>query len=182
MSDNMWERNSETRNSSLPAGPGAERHEEMLMQTYETIFVTTPILTDDEERTTVDAMAQIIADGGGNMATNDRMGRRRLAYPIQKHNDGVYIRFLYDAEAEIPKELERKLKLSDRILRSLTIRMEPKWAIASKEQAIKDAQERVEAAEREKAEKAEAERLAALAPPPEEAAAPVEGSEAAVGT
>jgi small subunit ribosomal protein S6 len=138
------------------------------MQTYETIFVTTPILTDDEEKTTVDAMAQIVADGGGNMVTNDRMGRRRLAYPIQKHNDGVYIRFLYDADSEIPKELERKLRLSDRILRSLTIRMEPKWAIASKEQAVKDAQERIEAAEREKAEKAEAERLAALAPPPSE--------------
>lgn len=134
------------------------------MHTYETIFITTPVLTDDEERTTVDAMAQIIADGGGTMATNDRLGRRRLAYPIQKHNDGVYIRFLYDADAELPKELERRLRISDRILRSLTIRMEPKWAIASKEQAIKDAQERIEAAEREIAEKAEAERLAALAP------------------
>ena len=140
------------------------------MHTYETIFVTTPILTDDEEKTTVDAMAQIIADGGGSMVTNDRMGRRRLAYPIQKHNDGVYIRFLYDAGIDVPKELERRLKLSDRILRSLTVRMEPKWATASKEQAVKDAQERAEAAEREKAEKAEAERLAAMAPPAEEAA------------
>ena len=137
------------------------------MQTYETIFVASPTLTEDEEQETVDTFSQIVTDGGGSFAANERLGRRRLAYPIQKHNDGVYVRFLYDSESAVPKELERRMGLSDRVLRVLTVRMEPKWAAASKEQAVIDARARVEAAEREKLEREEAERKAA-----EEAARP----------
>ena len=130
------------------------------MQTYETLFVTTPTLTEEEERSTVEGLAQIITDGGGSFVANERMGRRRLAYPIEKHNDGVYVRFLYDADVAVPKELERRLRLSERILRVLTVRLEPQWAVAAKEQAVRDAQARVEAAEREKLEREEAERRA----------------------
>jgi small subunit ribosomal protein S6 len=138
------------------------------MQTYETLFITTPTLTEDEERAAVDTLSQIVTEGGGTMVANDRMGRRRLAYPIQKHTDGVYVRFLYDSEAGVPKELERRIRLSDKILRVLTVRLEPKWAEAAKEQAVRDARARAEAAERERLEREEAERRAREAPPPEE--------------
>ena len=141
------------------------------MQTYETLFITTPTLTEDEERAAVDTLSQIVTEGGGTMVANDRMGRRRLAYPIQKHTDGVYVRFLYDSEASVPKELERRIRLSDKILRVLTVRLEPKWAAAAKEQAVRDATARAEAAERERLEREEAERRAREAPPPEEPAA-----------
>jgi small subunit ribosomal protein S6 len=130
------------------------------MQTYETLFITNPTLTEDVERTTVDAMSRIVTEGGGTMVANERMGRRRLAYPIQKHTDGVYVRFLYDSEAAVPKELERRMRLSDNVLRALTVRLEQKWAVAAKEQAVRDAQARAEAAERERLEREEAERRA----------------------
>ena len=133
------------------------------MQTYETLFITTPTLTEEEEKTTVETLSEIVTQGGGSMVVNERMGRRRLAYPIQKHNDGVYIRFLYDSEAAVPKELERRIRLSDRILRVLTVRLEGKRATVTKEQAIRDAQARVEAAERELVEAAEREALEAAA-------------------
>ncbi len=149
------------------------------MQTYETLFVTTPTLTDEEERSTVEGLAQIVTDGGGSFVANDRMGRRRLAYPIEKHNDGVYVRFLYDADAAVPKELERRLRLSERILRVLTVRLEPKWAVAAKEQAVRDAQARVEAAERERLEREEAERRALEEPDSGSAEPSTEDSETA---
>jgi small subunit ribosomal protein S6 len=130
------------------------------MQTYETLFITSPTLTEDVERTTVDTLSQVVTEGGGTMVANERMGRRRLAYPIQKHTDGVYVRFLYDSESTVPKELERRIRLSDKILRVLTVRLEQKWAVAAKEQAVRDAQARAEAAERERLEREEAERRA----------------------
>jgi small subunit ribosomal protein S6 len=130
------------------------------MQTYETLFITNPTLTEDVERKTVDTLSAIVTDGGGTMVANDRMGRRRLAYPIHKHTDGVYVRFLYDSEAAVPKELERRIRLSDNVLRVLTVRLEQKWAVAAKEQAVRDAQARAEAAERERLERAEAENRA----------------------
>lgn len=142
------------------------------MNTYETLFITPPNLAEDDEKAIVDAMSQVVSEGGGTFHANDRMGRRRLAYPIQKFEDGVYTRFLYDAEHEVPKELERRLRLSDKVLRSLTVRLERDWASAAKEQAVRDAARRAEA-------EAEAERRAAEAAAEEQAkaAAEAEGGE-----
>ncbi len=114
------------------------------MPTYETIFITLPTLSEDEERTVVAPLSQLIADRG-TMAANERIGRRRLAYPIKKFEDGVYTRFLYDADPSLPKELERRLRISDKVLRQLTVRLEEDWAVAAKEQAIRDALAREEA-------------------------------------
>jgi len=128
----------------------------------------------------VGSLAQIVLDDGGSMVANDRMGRRRLGYPIRKFDDGVYTRFLYDSTAEVPKELDRRIRLSDKVLRHLTVRLEPDWAVAAKEQWAKDveaarvaaieaaAREKADAEAREKAEaaakeKAEAEAEAAAA-------------------
>jgi small subunit ribosomal protein S6 len=113
------------------------------MPTYETLFITPPNLPEDEERTAVDAFALVVADGGGQMVTNDRMGRRRLAYPIRKFDDGVYVRFLYDAEPPVSRELDRRIRLSDKVLRSLTVRLEPKWAVDAKDEARRAAEQRV---------------------------------------
>jgi small subunit ribosomal protein S6 len=135
------------------------------MQTYETLFVAAPTLSEDEERVIVDTLAAVVSEGGGTFTVNERMGRRRLAYPIEKHTDGLYVRFLYDAESAVPKELERRLRLSDRILRALTVRLEPREAVAAKEQAVRDAQARAESQERERLEREEAERMAAAGTP-----------------
>lgn len=132
------------------------------MNTYETLFITPPTLTEQEEQETVEGLLRIVSDGGGSLVANERMGRRRLAYPIAKHSDGVYVRFLYDAQPAVPQELERRVRISDRVLRSLTVRLEPNWAVAAKEQAVRDAEARLEAEQRER-ERAEQERLAAEA-------------------
>lgn len=116
-----------------------------MVRTYETVFITVPTLTDDEERSIVDTLSSVVTDGGGVFAANDRMGRRRLAYPIKKFEDGVYTRFLYDAESGVPKELDRRLRISDRVIRHMTVSMDEDWAKASKEQAVRDAQARAEA-------------------------------------
>jgi small subunit ribosomal protein S6 len=104
-----------------------------------------PTLTDDEDRSVVDALAAIVSEGGGVFTANDRMGRRRLAYPIKKFEDGVYTRFLFDSEPGVPKELDRRLRISDKVIRHMTVRLEPDWAVAAKEQAVRDAQARADA-------------------------------------
>src|SRR5262245_56746752 len=89
------------------------------------------------------------------MFTTDRMGRRRLAYPIQKFEDGVYTRFLYDSGSDVPRELERRMRISDKVLRHLTVQLEREWAVGAKEQVVKDAQARAEAEARRAAAEAE---------------------------
>ena len=114
------------------------------MRTYETVFITLPTLTEDEERAIVGGFEQVLSDSGATMFTTDRMGRRRLAYPIQKFEDGVYTRFLYDSEPTVPKELDRRLRINDKVIRHMTVCLEPDWAVAAKEQAVRDAQIRAE--------------------------------------
>lgn len=126
------------------------------MRSYETIFITLPTLSDEEEKSVVDHLAQVVSESGGSLSIRDRMGRRRLAYPIQKHEDGVYTRFIYDAEPAVPKELDRRLRISDKVLRHMTVYMEPDWATFSKEQYERDLQARAEA---------EAARAAGIVPP-----------------
>jgi small subunit ribosomal protein S6 len=122
-------------------------------------------------------MAQIVTTGGGSMVFNDRMGRRRLAYPIQKHEDGIYIRFLYDSEAEVPRELERRFRLSDNVLRHLTVRLERDWAEQAKQDAVREAKRREEAAVAA-AQEAEQARLAAERAKAEAEAAESESADA----
>ena len=125
------------------------------MRTYETVFITLPTLTEDEERAIVGGFEQVLTDSGATMFTTDRMGRRRLAYPIQKFEDGVYTRFLYDSGTEVPRELERRMRISDKVLRHLTVQLEREWAVGAKEQVVKDAQAKAAAEARRAALEAE---------------------------
>ena len=148
------------------------------MQTYETLFITSPDLLEEDERSTVEALAKVVTDGGGVMHSNDRMGRRRLGYPIQKCDDGVYTRFLYESAVAVPKELERRFRLSDKVLRGLTVRLEEEWAEDAKKQAVIDAERRAEAAAQAEIDAAAAAEAAAAeaakaAEAPEETPAPV---------
>ena len=146
------------------------------MQTYETIFIATPGLTAEDESATVSALSQVITDGGGSITVADRMGRRRLAYPIKKFDEGIYVRLLYDSGADVPKELERRIRLSDNILRGLTVRLTSEWAEHAKEQAVRDAQRRAES-EAAEAAAAEAAAKAAEEQPPAEESVTAEAEE-----
>ncbi len=129
------------------------------MGTYETLFITLPTLSEAEEATVVSGLAEIISDGGGKMVAQDRLGRRRLAYPIKKCDDGVYNLFVYEAGPEVIRELERRIRISDKVLRWLTVRMEKQWEEEAKEKAVRDAEARrhAEKVKAEAAEKAKAE-------------------------
>ena len=139
------------------------------MPTYETLFITLPTLSEDEERGVVAPLAQLVVERGA-MVANERLGRRRLAYPIKKHEDGVYTRFLYDADETLPREIERRLRISDKVLRQLTVRLEEDWAVAAKEQAVRDAEARVVA----EAARVAAEAAGEVAAGPESVAVPIE--------
>jgi small subunit ribosomal protein S6 len=143
--------------------------------TYETIFIIVPGLTVEDEAATIDMLSQVVPDGGGSITVADRMGRRRLAYPIKKVDEGIYVRLLYDSGAEVPKELERRIRLSDNLLRGLTVRLTSEWAEHAKEQAVKEAQRRIEVAAAEAAAaEAAAEAAAAAAAAAAEEPTPVE--------
>ena len=91
------------------------------MRTYEVLFILSPQVPE-EEATTLATEFKRIAEGTGAKLTHEEVwGRRRLAYPIQKFNEGNYQLLVFETEAGLI-ELDRRMKNSDRILRHMIVR------------------------------------------------------------
>ena len=91
------------------------------MRTYEVLFILSPQVPE-EEATTLATEFKRIAEGSGAKLTHEEVwGRRRLAYPIQKFNEGNYHLFVFESDGSLA-ELDRRMKNSDRILRHMIVR------------------------------------------------------------
>lgn len=95
-----------------------------LLNEYETTYVARPDLTDDVMGRITNKIQHIIADFGGTMLVSEDWGKRKLAYPIHRHQRGHYIYLNYVGPSVIVAEVERNLRLEDDLLRFLTVRIE----------------------------------------------------------
>lgn len=86
---------------------------------YELFYVLRPDIDEDQVRTAMDDMAGMIGGQGGEMTKSSLWGRRRLAYTIAGFNDGYYVLKELTLPAEKVRELERQLRLDERVIRHL---------------------------------------------------------------
>ena len=95
------------------------------MANYEVMFILDPALEDDKKDATVETVKTIIASEGevGNV---DVWGMKKLAYPIQKKAEGYYVVVEFKAAHTLPKELDRRLKISDNVMRHIIINKDEK--------------------------------------------------------
>ena len=91
------------------------------MRTYEVLFILSPQVTEEESTTLINDFKGIAANIGANLKSEDAWGRRRLAYPIQKFNEGIYHLFVLESETSL-SELDRRMKNVDRVLRHVIVR------------------------------------------------------------
>ncbi|MBE3559465.1 MAG: 30S ribosomal protein S6 [Ktedonobacteraceae bacterium] len=96
------------------------------MRDYELGFILQPEVSEEETRTILDRIEQIVAQHGGQIVRVNHWGRRRLAYPIERHRDGIYIFIDMILTPETVSEIERTLKVSETILRHMMRRRDPK--------------------------------------------------------
>ena len=90
---------------------------------YELVYVVSPKVGEDGVTELHTLVETIVSDLGGRIEKTENWGRRRLAYEIGKHRDGTYVVDLIEAPGEIVKELDRKLKVLDSVLRHLVVRV-----------------------------------------------------------
>jgi len=128
------------------------------MRQYETGFVLSPSLAEEEAQEFVRQMAEVISQKKGRMVKQDIWGKKRLAYPIKRFHEGIYVFFLYEGPGDVSQELERRFKQTDAVIRFLTILKDPKDNVRRKKKAAR------EAAAAAAAERATAERAAAARP------------------
>ena len=90
------------------------------MKKYETVMVFSTAITEEETQALVEKLTDLIAKNG-TVESVDEWSKRRLAYPINDENDGYYVLVNYSCEPEFPAELDRVLKITDGVLRSLIV-------------------------------------------------------------
>jgi len=92
------------------------------MRTYEVLFILSPSLGEDESTNHITEFRGVADKSGAKLLSEDAWGRRRLAYPINKLNEGIYHLFTFEGEGEFLSELDRKMKNSDQVIRHMITR------------------------------------------------------------
>ena len=92
------------------------------MNQYETVFILTPVLSDEQMKEAVEKFKGFIAAEGGNIVNEENWGLKKLAYPINKKSTGFYILIEFEAEPTIVKKLEVAYRRDERVLRFLTLK------------------------------------------------------------
>lgn len=91
------------------------------MTKYETTFILEPGLDETRVNEEIEKVTQWIKDLGGEVLEVQRWGKRRFAYEIHRRRDGIYTLILHQGPGTVVKELERRLKLDEAVIRTLTV-------------------------------------------------------------
>ena len=100
-----------------------------MLKHYETVFIMTPVLSDEQAKETVSKYKKLLTDSGCKIVTENAWGLRKLQYPIQKKTTGFYHLFEFQAPPTFVAELEVIYKRDERLLRFLTVALD-KHAVA----------------------------------------------------
>ena len=95
------------------------------MINYEVMFIINPALEDEKKDAAVERVKEVIA-ADGEVGKVDVWGMRKLAYPIEKKSEGYYVVIEFKAGPELPKELDRRLRISDDVMRHIIINKDAK--------------------------------------------------------
>jgi small subunit ribosomal protein S6 len=90
---------------------------------YEVVFIVDPTADEEVQRLT-EGFSQIVTDQGGVVTKAETMGKRNLAYEINHHKDGTFVLLEIEGSGREIAELERRMRVNDRILRYLTVRVD----------------------------------------------------------
>jgi small subunit ribosomal protein S6 len=111
------------------------------MRNYEIIFIVRPDVTEEDVDKLIAQMEGVVAGTGGQLEKVEKIGRRRLAYRVQKQREGIYVLFRLQGSGDTVKEFERRLKVIDTVIKYLTVRIDEDLERAEKFKALRAKQE-----------------------------------------
>ena len=106
------------------------------MNHYETVFILTPVLSDEQMKEAVKKYEDFLKDHGAEMVHRENWGMKKLAYPIQKKSTGFYQLFEFKDDGKVIADVELQFKRDERVLRFLTVKLD-KHALAYSEKRRK---------------------------------------------
>jgi small subunit ribosomal protein S6 len=107
-------------------------------RTYEIMFIVRPDVEEADLDKLIEGFSGNITSGGGEVKNVEKMGRRRLAYTVRKFNDGFYILLTVAAPGNLIGEIERRLRVSEPVIKFITVRMDEEEKRLAKVKALRD--------------------------------------------
>jgi small subunit ribosomal protein S6 len=111
------------------------------MAKYEIIFIVRPDVSEEDVAKLITQLEGAVATSGGKVEKVEKMGRRRLAYRVKRQREGYYVLFLLEGGGETVKEFERRLKVTDTVIKFLTVRIDERLRREAKMKELRAKQE-----------------------------------------
>ena len=141
---------------------------------YEVMFIVRPDVADEDLDKLIAGFEHTVTGGGGAVRSTEKLGRRKLAYMVRKFNEGNYVLLTVDAGGALVAELERRLRVSEPVIKFITVRMDEEEKRLAKVRAIRATRKKLSAIPPAPAEPAEP--APAPAAPAPAASAPAEAA------
>ena len=118
------------------------------MRTYESIFIVHPEVAGDDQTAIIDKYKKVLTDQGAEIIKVDNWGVKTLAYPVKKQSKGCYVLVIFEADATVITEYERRMRIDDKVIKFQTIYLENGYeAPAVEETPAEETAEATETAE-----------------------------------
>ena len=108
-----------------------------MQRTYELMFIVRPDMADEDVDKLIGTLESNVTTAGGTVKHTERMGKRRLAYTVRKFNEGLYILLTLEGTGEIIHEVERRLRVTEPVIKFITVRIDEKQKRLDKIKAIR---------------------------------------------
>jgi|SRR5579863_8556790 len=108
------------------------------MRVYEELFIVKPDAPEEEVDGFVEQIKQVISSGKGTVEKADKWGMRKLAYRVQKYNEGLYVLVQFSSSPELVREIERRMRVSDLVIKFITVRIDEKMKKIEKRKKARD--------------------------------------------
>jgi small subunit ribosomal protein S6 len=114
-------------------------------RTYELMFIVRPDMADEDLEKLVSHLETTVTSAAGTVKAVDRMGKRRLAYTVRKFREGIYILLTIEGTGTVIHELERRLRVTEQVIKFLTVRVDEEHKRLAKIKALRDSRKKASA-------------------------------------
>ena len=108
------------------------------MRVYEELFIVKPDAPEEEVDAYIGQLKDLITNGKGTIDKADKWGTRKLAYRVQKYNEGVYVLIQFSSSPELVREVERRMRVTDMVIKFITVRIDEKTKKIEKRKKQRD--------------------------------------------
>jgi small subunit ribosomal protein S6 len=116
-----------------------------MQRTYEVMFIVRPDILDEDLDKLIAGLEANITQGGGSIKSLEKLGRRKLAYTVKKFNDGNYVLMTILADGSLVGEIERRLRVSEPVIKFISVRMDEEEKRVAKIKAIRATRKKLSA-------------------------------------